>query len=161
MNDKSTRQRRQDHDAAVLPLVGSPNKREQQYVALSSPQKGMPLSPLHHEDADTTPSKGHHLGGDYSYEHHFGQQYMLALTLAGMCSSLLSTIFGLFHVDVFLRVYQLPLHAYSTGSIVFSIINTANDVLGAWLLDAVVATNKMDRSDMIGVSGVIFCVCFL
>lgn len=84
---------------------------------------------------------------------------MLALTLAGMCSSLLSTVFGLFHVDVFLRVYQLPWHSYSVGTLVFAAINTANDVLGAWLLDTV--ATKRNRSDLIGVSGVIFALFFL
>lgn len=92
-------------------------------------------------------------------DHQFGQQFMIALTIAGMCSSLLSTIFSLFHVDIFLRVYRLPLHAYSVGSLIFSVVNTANDLMGAWLLDA--AATKMNRSDLIGISGCIFALCFL
>jgi hypothetical protein len=94
-----------------------------------------------------------------SRDHQFGQQYMFALTIAGMCSSLLSTVFDLLYVDVFLRVYRLPLHAYSIGSVAFSLINTANDLLGAWLLDAAAA--NMNRSDLIGISGCILSLCFL
>jgi ABC-type multidrug transport system fused ATPase/permease subunit len=89
----------------------------------------------------------------------FGSQYMLGLTIAGVASSLLTTIFGLFHVDVFLRAYKLPLVTYSVGNFVFSILNTANDLLGAWIVDS--AATSMDRSDLIGVSGCIFAICFL
>jgi hypothetical protein len=94
-----------------------------------------------------------------SRDHHFGQQFMVALTIAGMAASLLVTTFGLFHVDLFLRVYRLPLHAYSVGNLVFTVVNTTNDLLGAWLLDAAAA--KIDRSDLIGLSGCIFALCFL
>jgi ABC-type multidrug transport system fused ATPase/permease subunit len=89
----------------------------------------------------------------------FGSQYMLGLTVAGVASSLLTTIFGLFHVDVFLRAYKLPLVTYSVGNFLFSILNTANDLLGAWIVDS--AAIWMDRSDLIGVSGCIFAICFL
>ena len=86
-----------------------------------------------------------------SHDHEFGQQFSMALTIAGMALSLLVTVFGLFHVDVFLRVYRLPLHAYSTGNLVLTVVNTSNDLLGAWLLDA--AATRMNRSDLIGISG--------
>jgi Na+/melibiose symporter-like transporter len=89
----------------------------------------------------------------------FGSQFLLGLTIAGLASSLLSTVFGLFHVDVFLRVYKLPLATYSVGSVIFSVINTANDVLGAWLVDS--TATWMNRSDLIGISGCIFAACFL
>lgn len=92
-------------------------------------------------------------------DHHFGQQFKIALSVAGMAASLLVTTFGLFHVDVFLRVYRLPLHAYSVGNLAFTVVNTTNDLLGAWLLDA--AATKINRSDLIGVSGCIFALCFL
>jgi len=94
-----------------------------------------------------------------SHDHEFGQQFMTALTIAGMGLSLLVTVFGLFHVDVFLRVYRLPLHAYSTGNLIFTVINTSNGLLGAYLLDA--AATRMNRSDLIGISGCIFALCFL
>mmetsp|Transcript_24383 Transcript_24383/g.57782 ORF Transcript_24383/g.57782 Transcript_24383/m.57782 type:complete len:602 (+) Transcript_24383:276-2081(+) len=96
------------------------------------------------------------LSRDHQFHH---QQFRIALTMAGTAASLLVTIFGLFHVDVFLRVYRLPLHSYSTGNIVFSIVNTTNDLLGAWLLDY--AATKMARCDLIGISGCFFAVCFL
>ena len=89
----------------------------------------------------------------------FGSQYLLGLTIAGVATSLLATIFGLFHVDVFLRAYKLPLVTFSVGNFVFSILNTANNLLGAWIVDSTAIW--MDRSDLIGVSGCIFAICFL
>lgn len=94
-----------------------------------------------------------------SHDHEFGEQFMMALTIAGMGLSLLVTVFALFHVDVFLRVYRLPLRAYSTGNLIITVVNTSNDLLGAYLLDA--AATKMNRSDLIGLSGTILALCFL
>lgn len=94
-----------------------------------------------------------------SIDHEFGQQFMMALTIAGMGLSLLVTVFSLFHVDVFLRVYRLPLRAYSTGNLIFTVVNTSNDVLGAYLLDE--AATRMNRSDLIGISGCILSIFFL
>jgi len=88
-----------------------------------------------------------------------GKHVLLGLTVAGVASSILTTIFGLFHVDVFLTAYALPLPTYSLGSFVFSIINTANDLAGAWLVDHIATT--MARSDLVGISGCIFAFCFL
>lgn len=93
------------------------------------------------------------------HDHEFGQQFAMALTMAGIGLSLFLTVFTLFHVDVFLRVYRLPLHAYSTGNLIITVVNTANDLLGAYLLDA--AATKMNRSDFIGISGTILALCFL
>jgi hypothetical protein len=157
MNDPKRRQRhQQQQELPQLSTVSSP-PRETTFPL--SPQHAnhllIPSSPLPLTDADT---KGHGSIDSYQHQHHL-HQFSLVLTLSGMCCALLSTVFGLFHIDVFLRVYQLPLHAFSTGSVVFSIINTANDLLGAWLLD--VAATKIDRSDLIGVSGVLFSLCFL
>jgi len=92
-------------------------------------------------------------------DHEFGQQFAMALTIAGMGLSLLVTVFSLFHVDVFLRVYKLPLHSYSTGNLIFTIVNTSNDLIGAYLLDAV--ATKMNRSDLIAISGSLLALCFL
>ena len=89
----------------------------------------------------------------------YGAQFMFGLTIAGLASSLLTTIYGLFNVDVFLRVYKLPLSTYSVGNVIFSVINTANDVLGAWLVDSV--ATWMNRSDLIGIAGCMFSICFL
>jgi len=86
-------------------------------------------------------------------------QFFLGVTLAGVASFLLVTVFGLFSLDVFLVAYHLPLETYKVGSIIFALFNAANDVLGAWYLDS--AASRMHRSDLIGVSGCIFCVAFL
>lgn len=91
---------------------------------------------------------------------HFYSQFMMGLTIAGVASCLLVTTFGLFHVDVFLRVYKLPLETYSRGNLVYAIINTINDFLGAWILDSIASTS-IHRSDLIGISGGIFAVCFM
>jgi Na+/melibiose symporter-like transporter len=86
-------------------------------------------------------------------------QFLLALNIAGIASFLLVTVFGLFHVDVFLRAYRLPLETFSTGNMIFSVINTSNNFLGAWFLDSV--ATKRNRSDLIGVSGFLFAIFFL
>eukprot|EP00934_Nitzschia_sp_Nitz4_P005787 Nitzschia sp. Nitz4//scaffold426_size8320//5308//6807//NITZ4_009128-RA/size8320-processed-gene-0.4-mRNA-1//1//CDS//3329551618//5777//frame0 len=95
-----------------------------------------------------------------SRDQRFYAQFLTGLTVAGVASCLLVTTFGLFHVDVFLRVYQLPLTTYSGGNIIFAIINTVNDFVGAWFLDNV-ASGLIHRSDLIGISGVLFSICFL
>lgn len=94
-----------------------------------------------------------------SRDHEFGQQFMVALTVAGMAASMLITTFGLFHLDLFFEVYHLPIHSYNVGNVVFTVVNTTNNLLGAWFLDA--AASKIDRSDLIGLSGCIFALCFL
>lgn len=91
---------------------------------------------------------------------HYGPRFLMGLTIAGVGSALLTTIFSLFHVDVFLRVYDLPLATYAKGNVVFGIINTANDLTGAWLVDAAAATHG-NRAEWIGLSGCLFAVCFL
>ena len=93
--------------------------------------------------------------GHYS----FGSHLMIGLTMAGVASALLQTMFSLFHVDVFLRAYQLPLASYSFGSFVFPIVNTINNLLGAWLVDSI--ATRMPRTDLIGITGCVFSVCFL
>jgi hypothetical protein len=97
----------------------------------------------------------HHTQIDFGNQQHV----MMGLTIAGVASSMLTTIFGLFHVDVFLRAYELPLPVYSLGSFFVSMINTANDVAGAWLVDHVALT--MPRSDLIGRTGCAFALLFL
>ena len=115
----------------------------------------------------TTPSKQQSSGNDDEMDspkfsprsHGDGFQFLCGLILAGMASTLLTTVFGIFHVDVFLAVYKLPLATYSLGNFIFSFINTANDVAGAWLVD--VFASESSRSSIIGVSGCLFAVCFL
>jgi len=92
-----------------------------------------------------------------------GEQYsklfLQGLTIAGLAASLLTTVFGLFYVDVFLRVYELPLHSFATGNVIFIFINTANDLLGAWWIDTRATTES--RSVMVGVAGCVLTICFL
>ena len=87
-------------------------------------------------------------------------QFLFGLTIAGVATCLLVTTFGLFHVDVFLRVYNLPLETYSHGNVVYAVVNTVNDFMGAWLLDSL-ASQSMNRSDLIGISGGLFALCFM
>jgi len=95
---------------------------------------------------------------DNRYFH--SQQFMMGLTIAGVATCLLVTTFGLFHVDVFLRVYNLPLETYSRGNVVYAVVNTFNDFLGAWLMDSL-ASRSVNRSDLIGISGSLLALCFL
>jgi Na+/melibiose symporter-like transporter len=99
------------------------------------------------------------LGSPSTSPDHYDQQFLLGLTIAGAASVLLTTVFSLFHVDVFLRVYDLPLSVFATGNFIFSFINTANDLAGAWFVDHV--ATKASRSSLVGLSGCIFAVCFL
>ena len=122
-----------------------------------------PLIPVNLEFTNNNDASSPSTSGLYTsmknQDHEFGQQFATALTIAGMGLSLLLTVFALFHVDVFLRVYRLPLRAYSTGNLIITVVNTANDLLGAYLLDA--AATKMNRSDFIGISGAVLALCFL
>jgi hypothetical protein len=92
---------------------------------------------------------------------------LLGLTIAGIAASLLSTVFGMFHVKLFLTAYQLPLASYSIGNVIYSLVNTANDVAGAWLVDQVATVVRADRttmrkrSDLVGGTGCVFALCFL
>ena len=89
----------------------------------------------------------------------YGPQFLMGLTIAGMAATLITTVFGMFHVDIFLRVYDLPLATYATGNFIFSFVNTANDVAGAWIIDAIALESS--RSSIVGLSGCIFAICFL
>ena len=110
------------------------------------------------EETSTSPCKKH-FGHDATAYYSQSQQFLLALNIAGIASFLLITVFDLFHVDVFLRAYRLPLETFSTGNLIFALINTINVFLGAWLLDSLASRGR--RSDLIGVSGFSFAVVFL
>jgi hypothetical protein len=84
---------------------------------------------------------------------------LLGLSVAGVASTLLSTTYSMFHVEVFLRGYSLPLPTYSWGSLVVSLINTVNDLASAWAVDHFATTRS--RSDYIGVAGCVFALCFM
>jgi hypothetical protein len=91
--------------------------------------------------------------------HQYSSQFMMGLNIAGVAMSMLVTVYGLFYVDIFLRAYRLPVATYSNGTLIFAVVNTANDFFGAWFLDS--AAQRIPRSDMIGYVGVLFAVMFL
>lgn len=75
---------------------------------------------------------------DYSHEHINGDQtpqFLVGLTIAGLASTLLTTIYELFYVDVFLRVYELPLGFFGTGTFCFrsSALPILSLELGWWM----------------------------
>ena len=84
---------------------------------------------------------------------------LLGLTIGGVASTVLTTAYSMFQVDVFLRVYLLPLQTFSWGSLVISLSNTANDLVGAWVIDYMATIRS--RNDVLGVAGCIFALCFL
>ena len=127
-------------------------RRDESTASLST--SSVPLRFLDSQESSTSV-----ISAAKNYDHEFSRQFSMALTIAGMGLSLLVTIFALFHVDVFLRVYRLPLRAYSTGNLFITVVNTFNDLVGAFFLDA--AATKMNRSDLIGLAGVLLSLGFL
>ena len=84
---------------------------------------------------------------------------LMGLTVAGLAQALLRTIFRLFHVDVFLQAYHLPLESYSNGSFAVSVITTITSVVGSWMVDT--TATKRDRTESVGQTGFYFVACFL
>ena len=155
--------------STVLPLVnggqgnGANNSENQgagvEYGEQQQPKNeksGARVRRAHPPVNDKTPFTSPGMSGHPSKSHHL----LVGLTVAGVASTLLTTVFSLFHVDVFLSAYELPLASYSRGSFIFSVINTLNDVVGAWVVDQSSAAS-IDRSDMVGLAGCVFCLCFL
>lgn len=95
----------------------------------------------------------------HSWDPMLSRNVLMGLTVAGVAQALLTTIFRLFHVDVFLEAYQLPLESYSNGSLAVSIITTISSVVGAWMVDKT-ATRK-NRTTSVGQTGIYFVACFL
>ena len=98
-------------------------------------------------------------------------RFYAGLTLAGTASAVLTCLFSLLHLQVFLTAYQLPLEVYSLGSSLFAVINTANDVLGAYIVDSLATTTTTclrgggggghEKHALVGWSGCLFALCFL
>jgi hypothetical protein len=84
---------------------------------------------------------------------------LVGLTVAGVAQALLTTIFRLFHVDVFLQAYHLPLSSYANGSLIVSMVTTVSTLIGAWVLDH--RATKRYRHDHVGQAGCLFVLCFL
>ena len=78
---------------------------------------------------------------DHVYHHHqtLDPHILRGLTIAGVVTYCFNTLFGLFHVDVFLRAYQLPYTTYSVGRFVYGVTSTIASLWGAWWIDSQVA----------------------
>lgn len=99
---------------------------------------------------------------DYShddYKNHQPPQFLVGLTIASLASTLLSTLYELFYVDFFLRIYELPLETFGGGNVVFSLISTSTTVAGAWFVDSY--AHQSSRSNIIGLSGCLYSFAFL
>lgn len=134
--------------------------------SLESPAGQVVSRPVHRSRRQLSPQESSHIEASRetqkrsrSSQDDFAPGFLMGLNVAGVASVVLTTSFGLFHVDVFLRVYHLPITTFATGNFIFSFINTANDLLGAWFVDH--TATKTSRSSLVGVSGCIFAVCFL
>ena len=84
---------------------------------------------------------------------------LLGIAIGFIALTPLTTAFSLFHVDLFLTAYELPLASYAVGNAIYAFINTANDVGGAWLVDSL--GQKTDRSRILSITGILFAFCFL
>jgi len=80
----------------------------------------------------------------------------LAYGLSGFAASLLTTLFGLFNVALFLQVVHLnPTYFYS-GHVIYALWNAINDPAFGWLID-----KTQSRLSVIQYGGPLWCVCFL
>jgi hypothetical protein len=93
-----------------------------------------------------------------------GDKVLIGLSVAGFAWSLLTSIFGMFHVELFLRAYDLPRTTYSAGNVVVMAVNTVAHVLGAYAVDHMAAVRVISssaRSELTGLSGCLFALCFI
>jgi len=99
--------------------------------------------------------------------HHLDGNVLNGLSVASVALFSLVSVFELFHVETFLKAYRLPLRTYKVGSAAFTLINTANNVAGAWIVDHIAAATATTaragtaRGDITGISGCVFALCFL
>ena len=110
---------------------------------------------LQYKSNTEEPSQGFGGGGDND----LSRNVLMGLNVAGVAQALLTTMFRLFHVNVFLQSYKLPLESYSNGSFVVSIITTVTSVVGSWMVDA--TATQRDRTESVGQAGFYFVACFL
>ena len=80
----------------------------------------------------------------------------LAYGLSGFSASLLTTLFNLFNVALFLQIVQLNPSSFYTGHIIYAIWNAVNDPAFGWLID-----KTHSRLSVIQYGGPLWCVCFL
>ena len=86
------------------------------------------------------------------------RNFLAALTLASLGSTILSTTFNLFNVETFLTAYELPLSSYAFGTFIYTIIDVINDIGGAYFVDAYAMRSSRGA---IGKSGCLLALCFL
>jgi len=87
---------------------------------------------------------------------------LMGLVVAGLAGTLVADVFGMFYVDCFLRAYRLPLRVFGIGSAIFAVINTANDVAGAYFIDWYASSVAHRRRDeLVGWSGCLLALTFL
>jgi hypothetical protein len=113
-----------------------------------------PASNRRHRRPQVGSSKPGALGGEV-----LTRNVLVGLTVAGVAQALLTTVFRLFHVDVFLQAYHLPLSSYANGSFIVSMVSTVSTLVGAWVLDH--TATKRYRHDLVGQAGCLFVLCFL
>ena len=86
------------------------------------------------------------------------RNFLAALTIASLGSTILSTTFNLFNVETFLSAYELPLSSYAFGTFIYTIIDVINDIGGAYFVDAYAMRSSRGA---IGKSGCLLALCFL
>jgi len=77
---------------------------------------------------------------------------------------ILTAIFNTFHVEVFLTEYKLSLSVYASGHAIYAVINTLNDIVGAYMLDVLAfqnATKGRGRAWLLKWGGQLWAVAFL
>ncbi|RHY85002.1 hypothetical protein DYB35_014028, partial [Aphanomyces astaci] len=68
---------------------------------------------------------------------------------AETCASvMLAATFNTFHVETFLTDYKLDLSSYATGHVIYAVINTLNDIVGAVLLDSLALTTVLQQPSL-------------
>ncbi|OQS02038.1 hypothetical protein THRCLA_05558 [Thraustotheca clavata] len=71
----------------------------------------------------------------------------------------LTATFNTFHVETFLNEYKLDLAAYASGHVIYAIVNTLNDLLGAYFVDAWAPIKG--RAWLLSFGGAVWTVMFL
>jgi hypothetical protein len=117
------------------------------------------LQPFDVLDAKASPPSSPELRHQSRQSGALGSGILLGLSIGSAAATLLTTVYSIFYIDVFLNAYSLPLPTYSIGSLLFSIISTVSGVIGAWIVDH--SATVMSRSDLVGASGCILAISFL
>ncbi|OQR82998.1 hypothetical protein ACHHYP_15208 [Achlya hypogyna] len=60
----------------------------------------------------------------------------VAFAAEAVAGVLLTSTFSTFHVETFLNEYKLDLASYASGHVLYAVVNTLNDLVGAYCVDA-------------------------